>query len=154
MGSLPVVRRTKVIEMLWAVHRWLYQKTGGRLGSRLMGAPALLLTTIGRKTGRPRVTPLIYLQDEERYIVVASYAGEPRHPAWFLNLMANRRATVQRGVTRIAVLAREATGKDRDRLWSRFLEAYGSYTAYQARTTRRIPVVVLEPTTDSPNQTA
>ena len=146
---MPAVRRTKAIELLWTVHRWIYQTTGGRLGSRVNGMPVLLLTTTGRRTGRRRTTPLEYLRDGEKYVVVASNAGESRHPAWFFNLKANKQAIIQIGRTQTGMSAHEVTGEERDRLWSRIIEADRNYSDYQERTTRQIPVVTLEPTTVS-----
>ena len=147
---MPAVRRTKALELFWTVHRWAYQNTGGRLGSRMNGMPVLLLTTTGRRTGRRRTTPLQYLRDGEKYVVVASNAGEPRHPAWFFNLKADPEASIQVGRTQTGVSAREVTGEERDRIWSRIIEADRSYSEYQERATRQIPVVTLEPTTVSP----
>ena len=147
---MPAVRRTIALELFWTVHRWVYQKTGGRLGSRMNGMPVLLLTTTGRRTGRRRTTPLQYLGDGEKYVVVASNAGEPQHPAWLLNLKSDPQATIQIGHTRTGVSAREVTGDERRRLWSRIIEADRSYSEYQKRTTRQITVVTLEPATVSP----
>ena len=141
---MPAIRRTPLIEFFWAIHRWLYQKTGGRLGSTILGNAVLLLTTTGRKTGKMRTTALTYLHDDGRLVVIASNAGERRHPAWFLNLMSHPRATAQVGPMVLTVHGREAVGDERERLWSRIVEMDRSYAEYQARTTRQIPVVVLE----------
>jgi len=87
---------------------------------------------------------LNYLTDDERLVVVGSYAGEDRHPAWWLNLLADPRAEVQIGAKRYPVTARKLEGADRDRMWARVVETDPSYAEYQRRTPRRIPVVVLE----------
>ncbi len=143
---MPALKRSKAVELFWKVHRWLYEKTGGRLGARVAGMPVLLLTTTGRKSGRHRTVALTYFENDGRFIVVASYLGEPRHPSWWLNLTANPRATVQIGNRTIAVGAREAEGEERERLWQQAVRLMKDYEVYQQRTSRRIPVVVLEPT--------
>jgi F420H(2)-dependent quinone reductase len=124
---------------------WLYRKTGGRVGGRLRGAPVLLLTATGRKSGEPRTTPLLYLQDGDAYVVVASFGGSPRHPAWFVNAEANADVTVQVGSKTSARRARVATDEERERFWPRLVELYPAYANYQAKTSRRIPLVLLEP---------
>lgn len=139
------VRRTPLLEFLWKVHRWVYVRSNGLVGSRIGGMPVLLLTTTGRKTGRSHTTALQYLPEGESYVVIASNAGEPRYPAWYLNVKARPEAVVQRGRRRMAVLAREVEGEERRRLWARALEVHPAYAVYQNRTTRCIPIVVLDP---------
>ena len=134
----------RLIALMSGLHLALYRRTGGRIGANL-GGPMLLLTTTGRKSGQPRTKPLLYLQDGDRYIVVGSYGGAPHHPAWWLNLLADPAATIQVGSTELRVRAREAAGDERARLWQGLLEIYAPYDAYKARTTRTIPVVILEP---------
>ena len=133
------------MEVLWKLHRWVYKQTGGRLGGSLFGMPVLLLITTDRRTARPSTTALSYLEDHGRYIVIASNAGEPRHPAWFLNLQAYPTALVRRGSELVTVTAREAVGCERDRLWARVIAADAAYGEFQRRTARLIPVVVLAP---------
>lgn len=142
---MPAVRRTRAMELVWRLHRLLYAASGGRLGGRMMGMPVLLLTTTGRKTGEPRTNPLMYLPEGTACVVIASNAGEPRHPAWWLNLQANPRASVQRRSEVTAVVAREAQGEERAHLWAKLVRQEPSYETYRQRTTRQIPVVVLEP---------
>jgi deazaflavin-dependent oxidoreductase (nitroreductase family) len=137
-------RRNSVIELFWKLHPLLYRWSGGRVGGRLMGLPVLLLTTTGRKTGRPRTTALMYLPRGDDFVVIASVLGEPRHPAWWRNLEAQPEASVQVGRGRHAVRARRAEGEERAELWIAVTEKVPDYDAYQSRTTRRIPVVVLE----------
>jgi deazaflavin-dependent oxidoreductase (nitroreductase family) len=110
-----------------------------------MNMPVLLLTTTGRQSRRARTTALSYLGDGDRYVVIASNAGESRHPGWFLNLKADPRAHVQVGPHRLPVTAWETAGDERERLWSRVAEADRSYAEYQRRTRRRIPIVILQP---------
>lgn len=139
------LRRNKLVELFWKVHPRLYQWTGGRLAGEMMNLPVLLLTTTGRRTGQPRTKALMYLPKADAYVVVASYLGEPRHPAWWLNLQAKPDASIQVGNQHIAVAAREAEGDEREQLWSAIVARQRDYAEYQKRTTRRVPVVVLEP---------
>jgi len=141
---VAAVRISPLLRMGSRLHRWLYRLSGGRIGSRVGPWSALLLVTRGRKSGERRTVSLNYLTDDGRLVVVASYAGEDRHPAWWLNLLADPLADVQVGAARYEVTAREFEGADRDRLWRLVVETDPSYAAYQQRTTRRIPVVVLE----------
>jgi deazaflavin-dependent oxidoreductase (nitroreductase family) len=134
-----------IFKVTGAIHVALYRLTGGRIGGRVYGAPVLLLTARGRKTGKARTTPLLYLQDGDRLVVVASKGGAPRHPAWFLNLAANPEVTVERGRERLAMRAREADDEERARYWPQVVAMYPGYEKYQQKTSRRIPLVVLEP---------
>ena len=144
---MPAVRRTKAMELFWKLHRFLYRVSGGRIGGRVVGMPVLMLTTTGRKSGVPRTNVLTYLPKGRASVVFASNAGEPRHPAWWLNLAADPHATVQRGQEVTPVIAREAEGEERARLWDEVVRTEAGYAVYAERTTRRIPVVVLEPVT-------
>ena len=139
------MRRTPIVELFWKVHPWLYRLSGGRLLGKLVGMDVLLLTTTGAKSGAARTTALTYLEADGAYVVIGSFLGEPRHPAWVHNLRADPRATVQVGSRNIAVDAREAHGEERARLWAQVVAAQPDYRAYETQTTREIPVVVLEP---------
>ncbi len=141
---MAAVRKSKLVELFWRVHLQLYRWSAGRVGGRLQGLPVLLLTTIGRKSGQPRTTPLTYLPHRGTYVVIASYLGEPRHPAWFLNIQANSEVELQIGGERISARAREATGTERDQLWAEVVAKNPDYAEYQARTRRKIPVLILE----------
>ena len=127
------------------LHSYVYRATGGRVGGRLLGSPVLLLTTTGRKSGRPRTIPLLYLPDGENLVVVASNGGTAGDPAWWLNLEDDPEATVEVGGRKLRVRAEEAEGEERRRLWGRLVRMYGAYGQYQERTDRRIPVVLLRP---------
>ncbi len=129
---------------LSALNRFVYRRSGGALGGSIRGAPILLLTTTGRKSGKPRTTPLLYLRDGENLVVVGSKGGAPRHPAWFLNLRANPEVEVELGRERRSLTARVAEPSERERLWPRLVEMYASYDSYQRKTAREIPVVILE----------
>ena len=134
-----------LIKMMSAMHLFWYRLTGGAIGGSMGGNPMLLLTTTGRRTGRKRTTPLQYLADGENMVLAASNGGNPRHPAWWLNLEQNPEADVQvRRKTR-RVKAEKASGEERERLWRLMVEMYPGYAGYQKTTEREIPVVVLRP---------
>lgn len=137
-------RKTKIVELFWKIHPHIYRWTKGRVGGTMMGMPVLLLTTTGRRSGRSRTRALMYLPRGESYVVIASYLGEPQHPAWWLNLKTNPKAEIEVGGRRLAVVAREAQGEERERLWEEIVRTQGDYGEYQRRTDRRIPVVVLD----------
>jgi F420H(2)-dependent quinone reductase len=142
MRSLTVRLATRY---LGALHRVVYSASGGRIGSRIWGLEIVLLTTTGRRSGRARTVPLCSLRDGEAFVVIASYGGLDRSPSWWLNLRQEPRATVRLGRTTREVVAREATDDERERLWAQVTERAPGYLDYQRRTTRRIPVVLLEP---------
>jgi len=123
----------------------LYRLSGGRIGGRVAKAPVLLLTTTGRKSGRPRTAPVVYLADGEDLVVIGSNAGHSRTPAWSLNLQANPEAEVEVGRERRKVRARVAAGEERAELWRRHNEQYSGFDEYEARTGRDIALFVLEP---------
>jgi F420H(2)-dependent quinone reductase len=126
-------------------HQWLYEKTDGRIGASIGGRPMLLLRHVGRKTGHPRTSALLYVRDGDNYAVIASKGGDPKHPGWFHNVTANPDVEIQIGRTRIPVRARVAGGDERSRIWAKANEVNkGGYDVYQKRTDRKIPVVVLE----------
>ena len=125
------------------LHSSVYRATGGKVGGRLLGSPVLLLTTTGRKSGRPRTIPLLYLRDGENLVVVASNGGTAGDPAWWLNLVDDPEANVEVGGRKLHV--RAAEGEERLRLWGRVVRMYGAYRQYQERTDPRIPVVLLRP---------
>lgn len=142
---MPAVRKNAATKLFWRIHPAIYRATGGRVLGRIAGVPVLLLTTKGRRSSEMRTKPLMYLPRGEAFVVVASYAGEPKHPAWLLNLRADPSARVQVGSRTIDVRAREAEGDERDRLWRDVVAQDGAFAEYERRTTRRIPVVLLEP---------
>ncbi len=122
---------------------WLYQRSGGSVAGKMFGAPLLLLTTTGRKSGRPWTVPVVYHPDGDRLILVASNGGNDLHPAWWLNLRAAGTATAQMGRDKFTVAATEAEGSERDRLWTFVVGRYDGYAKYAEKTSRRIPVIVL-----------
>jgi deazaflavin-dependent oxidoreductase (nitroreductase family) len=155
-----------VIGPFLLIHQRIYRVTGGAVGKHVGGRPALMLHTVGRKTGKPRATALTYAKDGDDYLIVASYGGSPQHPAWFLNLQANPRVEVQVGRRRWPATARVAEGEERKRLWQLVNEqnrglapllhrgAIGRYDVYQRHTDRQLPVVVLTPDPDSSTSTS
>lgn len=143
-GKMPDFIRQHLREYAEApqkAHDWDATFAGGRPNT-----PTLLLTTVGRKSGRPITVPLIYGKDNDRYVVVASKGGAAEHPAWYLNLSAEAQVDVQVAEKTFKAVARTATGAERERLWNMMSEIYPPYPEYQQRTEREIPVVVLEPT--------
>jgi deazaflavin-dependent oxidoreductase (nitroreductase family) len=134
------------VKAMSATHRGLYRLTGGGIGGKMMGAPVLLLTTRGRKSGKERTTPLLYLPDGDNLVIVASKGGHPQHPAWFFNLKSNPDVAAQVGREQRKLRAREANAEERARLWPKLTELYSGYADYQKKTTREIPVVILERT--------
>ncbi len=134
----------KSFQFFSSMHRIIYRLTGARLGSRLFGVPILLLTVTGRKTGSQRTTPLMYFNDGEDLLIVASKGGDPRHPEWYLNLVANPDVMVQVGRKKMQMRAFTATDDERSRLWPQVVKAYGGYAGYQSKTARKIPVVILK----------
>jgi len=128
-----------------ALNTFMYRRTGGRLGGRFDGAPVLLLHHVGRKTGTARVAPLLYLDDGDDFVIVASWGGAPENPAWYHNLLATPETYVEVGGVRRAVRAELAGSDERERLWPELVSLYRGYAAYQRRTEREIPVVILRP---------
>ncbi len=128
-----------------SIHRTLFRATGGRLGNKMGKIPCLMLTATGRTSGRPRSVPLLYLEYQGGWVVIASYGGNPQHPAWWRNLEANPEATVQIGRHVTPVRARLASPGERQTLWAEAVGIYPPYDDYKQLTTREIPVVILEP---------
>lgn len=127
------------------LHRTIYQLSGGQIFGRSMGCQVVLLTTTGRRTGEPHTSPVLGFVEGRAIIVVASNAGKDRHPSWYLNLRANPGAQVQVGREIRKARAREATPEERERLWPRLAREFGGYEVYRERTSRPIPVLILEP---------
>jgi deazaflavin-dependent oxidoreductase (nitroreductase family) len=133
-------------KLVTGMHRAVYRASGGRLGNRGFGMPVIMLTTTGRKSGQPRTTMLTSpVQDGDTLVVVASYGGDDRNPAWFLNLRDHPDVEVTRDGTRRPMRARVATSEEKTELWPRVVAAYRGYAQYQQRTDRDIPLVILEP---------
>jgi deazaflavin-dependent oxidoreductase (nitroreductase family) len=142
--NVPAFTPTRLmLRIISRVHTFLYRVSGGRFTYSLLGRGMLLLTTKGRRTGRPYTTPLQYFKDEGDIVIVGSNAGSDRHTDWWLNLLANPEAEVRVKRNTSRVRAEEVLGEERDRLWPRLVDWYPSYGKYQERTSRRVPVVKL-----------
>jgi deazaflavin-dependent oxidoreductase (nitroreductase family) len=125
------------------VDRWLFRRTNGRFGA--LGMQSMLLTTTGRHSGEPRVQPLLYARDGDGYVVVGSNWGQPQHPAWSANLLANPAATVTIGGTVTPVHATLTIGPERDRLWALLVAQWPAYETYRQRAGRELRVFLLRP---------
>lgn len=141
------LRRLKPFMKLMSVaNTWVFKASGGRLGAKFMrGAPVGLLTTTGRKSGAARTTPLIYLADGERIVLVASQGGMPRNPLWYDNLAAQPDVAFRTPAGERRYRARTANATEKAALWPKLVTIYRDYDDYQKRTDRDIPVVVLDP---------
>jgi deazaflavin-dependent oxidoreductase (nitroreductase family) len=129
----------------YPLHRALYRLTGGLIGRRSPLGPILLLTTVGRKSGQRRTTPLLYMPDEPRLVVVGSNAGRQHTPAWVLNLVATPMAEVQVGRRTMEVDAHLLTDEEKELMWPRLLAHYKGWGEYQELTAREIRVIALVP---------
>lgn len=121
-----------------------FRANQGRVGGPFEGAPMVLLTSTGAKTGKPHTTPLMYLPDGDRVVVFASKGGAPTHPEWFTNLVANPKVRAEVGTESFEANAVVAEGDERDRLFEEQKRRYPQFGEYEAKTTRKIPVVILE----------
>ncbi|TMM16384.1 MAG: nitroreductase family deazaflavin-dependent oxidoreductase [Actinobacteria bacterium] len=136
--------------LFYKLHRWMYEASDGRVGARSSQGPMLLLTTIGRRTGQPRTNPLLFMRDDDNFVVVASNGGRAEPPAWYLNLQAEPKATVRDGRRRFDVVAEMPADDEREELWRRLHEFYAGWSHYQTLTDRELPVVRLRPTSPAP----
>jgi deazaflavin-dependent oxidoreductase (nitroreductase family) len=121
-----------------------YRANGGNVGGHFAGRPLLLLTTLGAKSGQPRTVPLVYTNDGERMVIIASKGGAPTNPDWFHNLRANPHVTVELGTEKFEARATITSGDERQRLFDAQAAVMPGFADYQRNTTREIPVVVLE----------
>jgi deazaflavin-dependent oxidoreductase (nitroreductase family) len=133
------------LNLFTALHVSIYRATSGRLGGTFRGAPVMLLTTTGRKSGKPRTTPVLYVRDGETLATVASNGGKARDPQWWSNLRANPAGTVQIKGQLMTVKSRKADPQEKERLWRLLTGVYPTYDEYQTKTNRKIPVVILQP---------
>jgi len=125
-----------------------YESSGGTRGTTLRGLPVVVLTTVGASSGLVRKTPLMRVEHEGRYAIVASQGGAPKHPSWYRNVVADPHVELQDGPVRQDMTAREVTGEEKAQWWARAVQAYPPYADYQEKTDRQIPVFVLEPVTE------
>jgi len=124
---------------------FLYNVTGGRIGGKMGKLPILLLTTTGRKSGKQRTLPLVYIMDDSAYVITASAGGADKNPSWFFNIRSNPQATIQVKDKHIKVTAEIAEQEKKSELWARLVEVAPNFAGYQKRTSREIPMVILHP---------
>ena len=122
-----------------------FRANDGKVGGNFEGAPLLLLHSTGAKSGEPRLHPVMYQANGDRYVIFASKAGAPDNPAWYHNLVANPQASIEVGTDTLEVTATEATGAERDELFEKQKEIFPTFAEYEAKTSRTIPVVILTP---------
>jgi deazaflavin-dependent oxidoreductase (nitroreductase family) len=127
-------------------HAERYESTGGAEAGDLRGRPIIVLTSVGARTGKLRKTALMRVEHDGQYAVVASLGGAPEHPAWYWNLVAHPTVELQDGPIRRDYVAREVFGDEKSAWWERAIAAWPDYDIYQAKTTRQIPIFVLDPT--------
>jgi len=135
----------KIYQLFIALAVFFYQVSAGRIGGRMMGGDVLVLTSTGRKTGKQRTLPLIYIMDGSSYVLTASMGGAPKSPSWFFNLRDNPHAVIQVKDKRINVVAEVASGEKKRELWAQLVAAMPFYEKYQQKTTREIPMLILHP---------
>ncbi len=134
-----------ILRTVLSIMTFLYTSTGGRIGGKMNGGEVLLLTTTGRKSGKKRTVPLIYIMDGPAYVITASAGGADKHPGWFFNVRSNAQATIQVKEKRLNVVGEVAGPEKKPELWARLVEAMPFYANYQKRTRREIPMVILHP---------
>lgn len=134
-----------MFKLILKVIIFLYNVSGGRIGGKMGNAPVLLLTTTGRKTGKQRILPLVYIMDGPAYVVTASAGGADRHPGWFFNIRDNPQATIKVKDKHMKVTAEIAGPEKKPELWARLVELAPNFAGYQKRTSREIPMVILHP---------
>jgi deazaflavin-dependent oxidoreductase (nitroreductase family) len=134
------------IKWMSRAQTWVFKKSGGRFGDKfLKGAPVGILTTTGRKTGQRRESPLVFLQEGSRIVLVASQGGRDTHPMWYLNLRANPAVTFQTRTEVVELTARDATDAERDEYWPKLDAVYADFPNYRSYTDRKIPIVICDP---------
>ena len=135
-----------VFRIFMAIHTALYKMTNGSFGGNFGGADVLLLTTTGRKSGKTRITPLMYVRDGEKYAITASANGDPKHPGWYWNVTKGTHPVqIQVNEKVMSVTVEQAADDQRDQLYQRFIDMAGQFAGYEKKTTRKIPVLLLTP---------
>ena len=122
-----------------------YEASGGVQAATMQGRPIVVVTTVGRRSGKLRKTPLMRVEHDGCYLLVASLGGAPKHPVWYLNILEHPQVELQDGGSRQDMVARELSGPERDVWWQRAVDAFPNYAAYQRKTSRVIPLLLLEP---------
>ena len=134
-----------IFKLFTATHLFIYRLSGGRIGGVVQGLHVLILTTTGRKSGKPRTTPLGYFKHEGGYVITGSNSGSDHHPAWYYNLKSDPSAAIQIKNRHTPVRAEEVTGDSRHQLWKELIRISPAYADYQKRTSREIPLIILTP---------
>jgi deazaflavin-dependent oxidoreductase (nitroreductase family) len=134
-----------ISKVFTGIHVLLYRMSEGKVWGKMVGLPVLLLTTTGRKTGRVRTTPVVYLRDGNQYLIAATAGGSDKHPAWFLNLEKQSETSIQVDGKTMRVKVDVTEGDERAQLYERFKAAGDNFRQYQERTNRPIPVIRLQP---------
>ena len=143
---MPITGEYEPSPSSWAADQVdLYERSGGTEGTELGGKPVVILTTRGAKSGKIRKTPLMRVEHDGQYAVVASLGGAPKHPVWYYNVVAHPQVELQDGPVKRDMTAREVTGAEKAEWWARAVEAFPDYADYQEKTDRQIPVFVLTP---------
>ncbi|TQK29070.1 nitroreductase family deazaflavin-dependent oxidoreductase [Arthrobacter sp. SLBN-53] len=136
------------IKWMSRANTWLFKKSGGKLGNKfLRGAEVGILTTTGRKSGEPRDSPLLFLQEGRRIVLVASQGGRATNPMWYLNIKADPHITFQTKKEKLDLVAREATDAERDDYWPKLDAMYPDFANYRSYTDRKIPILICDPAT-------
>jgi F420H(2)-dependent quinone reductase len=144
--SLNSAKVGTAIKWMSKAQTWVFKKTNGKLGNKfLKGSEVGILTTIGRKSGEARDSPLLFLQEGERIVLVASQGGRATNPMWYLNLVANPRVTFQTKTGLFQLTAREATSTERDEYWPKLDAMYADFVNYRSYTDREIPIIICDP---------
>ncbi len=137
------IKRSRGVELFWQLHKRLYRWSNGRIGARMANLPVLLLDTVGRRSGTPRTNALTYLPWGDAFVVIASVLGEPKHPAWYHNLVAHpTEVTVQDGPEPFLVHVRLVEGEEYNTWWARSVAVCAPYAQYKEKTSRQIPLFV------------
>ena len=145
-GSARMKPKDALYKMGTGIHRAVFDASKGRIFAKVFGMPVAELVTTGRRSGKERSTMLaVPIVDSDRLVLVASFGGDDRHPAWYLNLQANPEARATTAGSTRTMIARTATEEERAELWPRITSVFEGYARYQERTERPIPVVILEP---------
>lgn len=139
--------RNFIMRMVMKIHIFLYKRTNGSMSGSMGGSDVLLLTSKGRKTGKTRIVPLLFMMDGSNYIIIASYGGSDHNPAWFHNLRSSKDATIRVKEIDKEVKAIVASKDERNRLWPIITDWSPQYAKYQEKTSREIPVIILSPKT-------
>lgn len=135
-----------VIKWMSRINTWIFKASGGKLGNKfLRGAEVGILTTTGRKSGEPRDSPLLFLQEGKRIVLVASQGGRATNPMWYLNLKADPNISFQTKKEKLKLVAREATDAERDEYWPKLDAMYPDFVNYRSYTDRKIPILICDP---------